>query len=133
MSAPSPHKTSTGAPTGPRPGLDPQALARLRELDPDGRQGVVPRVLAAFETSLARMLTQLQVERDEPDAAVVASVAHMLKSSSASVGALALASTCADVERRIRQGDLSSLQRDIGRLIADGEDALVAVGAILRS
>ncbi len=133
MSSPTPTQAPPGPPAAAKPGLDPQALARLRELDPDGRQGVVPRVLAAFETSLARMLTQLQVERDEPDAAVVASVAHMLKSSSASVGAAALASTCADVERRIRQGDVSSLQRDIGRLITDGEDALVAVGAILRA
>ena len=116
----------------PTQGLDAQALERLRELDPDGRQGVVPRVLAAFETSLVRMLTQLQAERDAPDSAVVSSVAHMLKSSSASVGALALARTCAEVEARIRSGDASEVHRDIGRLISDGEAALRAVGAILR-
>ena len=41
--------------------LDEQALARLRELDPDGRQGVVMRVLAAFETSLARMQRSITI------------------------------------------------------------------------
>jgi len=115
---------------GPR--LDPLALARLSELDPDGRHGVVNRVLAAFDTSLARMLGQLEAQADAPTAALVASIAHTLKSSSASLGALELARTCAEVEAKIRAGDTGSLQRDIGRLISDGQAALVAVGAILR-
>ena len=112
--------------------LDAAALERLRELDPDGRHGVVTRVLVAFETSLARMLTQLQNERGAEHPAVVAGVAHMLKSSSASVGALSLASACADIELRLRQGDVAALQADISRLISEGETALQAVAAILR-
>lgn len=112
--------------------LDPQALARLRELDPDGRQGVLTRVLTAFETSLMRMIAQLQAERDAGHPAVIAGVAHTLKSSSASVGALALSRICAEVEARLRSGDSSRLQSDIVRLIAAGESALLAVAAILR-
>ena len=117
----------------PKPRLDPQALARLRELDPDGRQGVLMRVLAAFETSLSRMLVQLQAERVSGHPDVVSSVAHTLKSSSASVGALGLAAACADVEARLRGGDVSALQPDIARLISEGESALAAVSAMLRS
>ena len=63
--------------------LDAGALARLRERDPDGRHGVVMRVMKAFETSLTRMLGQLtgQMGGTGPaDPAVVASVAHTLKS-----------------------------------------------------
>lgn len=112
--------------------LDPRALAQLRELDPDGRHGVLMRVLAAFETSLARMLTQLQGQQPAGNAGVVAGVAHTLKSSSASVGALELAEACADVERKLRSGDASALQLDISRLISEGESALTAVTAILR-
>ena len=116
--------------------LDESALARLRELDPCGRNGVVMRVLAAFETSLARMLTRLQAERTavraDGHAAVVAGVAHMLKSSSASVGALELAKACAEIELKLRHGDASGLQGDISRLISAGESALQAVAAILR-
>jgi hypothetical protein len=119
-------------PHPPTPGLDSQALARLRELDPDGRQGVVTRVLVAFETSLTRMITQLEVEREGGDAGVVAGVAHTLKSSSASVGALSLAQACAEVEARLRKGDTSAMHLDISRLISEGEAALAAVGAILR-
>ncbi len=112
--------------------LDSQALARLRELDPDGRHGVVMRVLAAFETSLIRMLAQLRAESLQGHADVVSGVAHTLKSSSASVGALALSKACAEVEARLRAGDASALQSDIARLISEGEAALLAVGAILR-
>ncbi len=127
---------SPETPTGPAPAPEPTsfdavALERLRELDPDGRHGVLQRVLTAFETSLARMLAQLAAEREVGDASVVASVAHTLKSSSASVGAVALSQACADVERRLRSGEAGSLQADIERLLRAGGDALDTVKAML--
>jgi len=112
--------------------LDAEALARLRELDPDGRHGVVPRVFRAFESSLVRMLEQLEAQREAGDAVVVAGIAHTLKSSSASVGALVLAQTCAEVERRLRTDSLGALGGDIERLLQTGQAALVAVKAMLR-
>jgi hypothetical protein len=112
--------------------LDASALARLRELDPEGRHGVVQRVLAAFETSLARMLGQLEAQLDDPQATVVTGVAHTLKSSAASVGALRLAASCAEIERRTRDGGAPAQRHDVERLIAEGEAALAAVRAILR-
>ncbi len=112
--------------------LDAGALARLRELDPDGRHGVLARVLGAFDTSLSRMLVQLAAERDSGDPGVVASVAHTLKSSSASVGALELTRVCAEVEHRLREGRPGHLGADIERLLAAGEAALSAVRAMLR-
>ena len=120
-------------PNPPDSGLDAQALARLRELDPDGRLGVVNRVLAAFETSVQCMVTQLEAQREAGDAKVVANVAHTLKSSSASVGALSLSRACADVEAKLRKGDTSAMHLDISRLISEGQAALLAVGAILRA
>lgn len=116
----------------PAAGLDRQALARLQELDPDGRHGVVQRVLQAFETSLTRMLVQLRGELGAGQPEVVAAVAHTLKSSSASVGALALSRACAEVEARLRGGNHAALDRDITWLISEGEAALEAAGAMLR-
>ena len=122
-----------GAPATPGPApLDAGALSRLRELDPDGRHGVLQRVLAAFETSLARMLVQLAAELEDGDAGVVSAVAHTLKSSSASVGALPLSRACAEVERRLRDGLPGELAADVERLLAEGEAALVSVRAMLR-
>lgn len=121
--------------TAPEPGaviFDPVALERLRELDPDGRHGVLQRVLTAFETSLTRMLVQLAAESEGGDASVVAGIAHTLKSSSASVGATVLSQACAEVERRLRTGEPGSLEADIARLVQAGEAALVAVRAMLR-
>jgi HPt (histidine-containing phosphotransfer) domain-containing protein len=115
-----------------RPFLDAAAMARLQELDPDGRHGVVRRVLEAFDTSLTRMLAQLQAQRQEGDAKVVATIAHTLKSSAASVGALALSQSCAEVERRRREGAPSDLGADVEQLIIEGERALQAVRAMLR-
>jgi HPt (histidine-containing phosphotransfer) domain-containing protein len=112
--------------------LDPAALARLQELDPDGRHGVVRRVLVAYESSLQRMLVQL---RDAPEAAVasaLAGVAHTLKSSSASVGARELTRTCAEIESRLRAGNTSALAGDLARMVKDAEAAHRAVKAILR-
>ena len=115
--------------------LDAAALGRLRELDPDGRHGVLPRIFAAFETSLMRMLVQLDAERELGSASVVSTVAHTLKSSSASVGALALSRACADVERRLRAGEPGEpgdLDADVERLMNESEAALLAVRAMLR-
>ena len=112
--------------------LDEVALSRLRELDPDGRHGVLQRVLTAFDTSLSRMMVQLANERDEGHAAVVSTVAHTLKSSSASVGALPLARACADIEKRLREGIPGDLGADVERLLREGEAALDSVRAMLR-
>jgi HPt (histidine-containing phosphotransfer) domain-containing protein len=115
--------------------LDAVALARLRELDPDGRHGVVMRVMKAFETSLTRQLGQLSAQLADSacrDPAVVASVAHTLKSSSASVGALSLARACAEIEQGVRSGTLTELDAPVRRLVAECEAALAAVTAMLR-
>jgi HPt (histidine-containing phosphotransfer) domain-containing protein len=113
------------------PGLDPAALERLRELDPDGRHGVIRRVLLAYEGSLARMLLQFRSELGQGRAAAVAQLAHTLKSSSASVGALALSQQCADVERRHRVDHAEGLDDDLRLLITESELALLAVRAML--
>lgn len=113
--------------------LDATALARLRELDPDGRHDVLARVLATFDRSLERMLQQLAVDRSQSNARMVADIAHTLKSSSASVGALRLAQACADVERRLRLHTPGDLQHDIDRLLAEGAAALAAVRAMRKA
>ena len=125
--------TPTASPAAPPPRLDETALGRLRELDPDGRQGVMRRVLQAFDISLSRMLVQLAAEREGGNSAVVSGVAHTLKSSAGSVGALPLAAVCAAVEKRQHgAGDSRHLRVDVDQLQAEGQAALQAVRAMLR-
>lgn len=111
--------------------LDEKALARLRELDPDGRHGVVARVLTAYENSLVRQLELMRAELAAPRAAVLGGLTHTLKSSSASVGALAFSRACEAFEQRSRAG-ATAQTHDVAELIALGEAALVAVRTILR-
>jgi len=121
------------APAAPTPAhvLDEGALARLRELDPDGRHGVVPRVLTAYETALVRQIGQMRAELEAPQSQALAVLAHTLKSSSASVGALALARACESLERRVREG-ATAKTHDVAELITLAEAALRAVRSILR-
>jgi histidine phosphotransfer protein HptB len=115
------------------PKLDEQALARLRELDPDGRHGVMQRVLQAYETSLERQLAKAVEALAAGDAAAVGGIAHMLKSSSASVGALTLAARCAEIDRAVRAGTLTDLGAEVETLLAEGKRALLAVRAMLHA
>lgn len=112
--------------------LDERALARLRELDPDGRNRVLPRVLEAFEGSLLRMTDQLRQPSAEQDPRLVTGVAHTLKSSAASVGALALSATCAEIETRLREQPATQLSAEIAQLLTAADGALLAVRAMLR-
>lgn len=97
--------TGTGS-SGPAatPALDAAALARLAELDPTGQSRLVERVLESFKTSVARLRPQWVAARVANDHAGLRMVVHTLKSSSASIGALALAARCAEVETMIRLG-----------------------------
>lgn len=93
---------SAHAATSTATGLDAEALARLSELDPKGENKLLERVLRAFQTSAARLMPQLETARLAKDRATVRLVAHTLKSSSASIGALELSQVCAQVEALIR-------------------------------
>lgn len=99
--------------------LDAQALARLRELDPKGENQLIDRVLRAFETSVDRLLPQLEAARASGDRAGIRHVAHTLKSSSASIGALALSQHCATVEGLIRENSADDLQAPLTALVAE--------------
>jgi histidine phosphotransfer protein HptB len=112
--------------------LDAQALARLQELDPGGQGGLVARVLATYAASLQRLLEQLRVARDAADRTAVRLVAHTLKSSSASVGALALSARCAEAEHRLRDGDDDGLEALLDALAEEGARVLAAVQHILK-
>ena len=107
--------------------LDAQALARLRELDPGGKAGLLDRVLKTYAQSLGRLLDQLRAARGAGDGAAIRHVAHTLKSSSASVGALELSALCADVEARLRDDRLQGLEAQLDRMLAEGERILAGL------
>jgi HPt (histidine-containing phosphotransfer) domain-containing protein len=99
--------------------LDAVALDRLRQLDPGNRSGLLKRVLQTYTHSLERLLVQWHAARAAGDAQAMRGLAHTLKSSSASVGALGLSALCADVEARFRDGPRQGLDAQLDALAAE--------------
>jgi CheY-like chemotaxis protein/HPt (histidine-containing phosphotransfer) domain-containing protein len=122
-----------GTPAGDAtPVLDAAALARLTELDPSGANRLLDRVLKAFEVSVARLRPQLDAARAGGDRATIRLVAHTLKSSSASIGALQLSQLCAQVETAIRLETEANLEPRLDALDAALTGALRAIAALLK-
>jgi HPt (histidine-containing phosphotransfer) domain-containing protein len=113
--------------------LDPEAIRRLRELDPGGSNKLLERVVAAYSNSLERLLPDLARARaaDPPDFAVIRHVSHTLKSSSASLGALALAARCADIETLAREGESQDLPAQLDAMLLDIHQVRAALAALL--
>jgi HPt (histidine-containing phosphotransfer) domain-containing protein len=113
------------------PVLDAASLQQLQELDPTGANRVVERVLRAFEASLARLLPQARQALAQGDLGTVRHVAHTLKSSSASVGALQLSRCCADIESLLRAQQSDGLNERLAALDDEGQRVRQAVRALL--
>ncbi len=107
--------------------LDPQALQRLRELDPTGASQLIERVGKAFNTSVARLVPQLRAAQAAADAAGIRHVAHTLKSSSASIGAVKLSRLCAEMEAMARQGETEGMHEQISALCIEIDAVLDAL------
>ena len=112
--------------------LDAPAIARLRELDPDGANKLMERVVAAYMKSLERLLPDLAAARvGELNLTVVRHVSHTLKSSSASLGALALAQRCGEIETMARNGQIDGLDVLLDAMLIDIAKVRVALLALL--
>lgn len=111
--------------------LDPAALARLGELDPTGESQLLARVLRAFQTSVARLRPQADAARAGGDQAGVRLVAHTLKSSSASIGALHLSQLCAQIETTIRTATNDDLDTQLDAFGAELDAVLAAIEQLL--
>lgn len=137
--SPLPAADEPGAPCEAVPTLDAAALERIRALDPDGRHGVLVRVLQAFETSLQRSLQALEAASAAADLDTLARLAHTLKSSAASVGALGLSQRCAEVEAALREQRAHpdhpavDLPAATEQILSEARRALTATAAMLRS
>ena len=107
--------------------LDPDALRKLRDLDPSGSSRLVERVFSAFEQSVARLRPQLLAAASSGDAGGLRHVAHTLKSSSASIGAIKLSSLCAEMEASAREGRILGMTERTDELCAELDAVLEAV------
>ncbi len=113
--------------------LDDVALDKLRSLDPSGRAGILQRVLRTYDGSLQKLMLQFEDAARGGDVQGLRHVAHTLRSSSASVGAMRLSARCGEVEALIREGHLDRLPPALESMRVESRLVAVAVRAMLDS
>lgn len=110
--------------TGEGGGLDPAALAQLRETAGDA--SLMRQLIDAFLENAPRLVGELAAD----DAEEVRRAAHTLKSNARTFGAADLADLCQTLEERARAGELDGVA-DLARQIEERyERAAVALGAV---
>ncbi len=104
--------------------IDVTALQRLTELT--GERAFVEELLVEFRRETASLLDQLRAAGPD-DLADVRRHAHSIKSSAANVGAVALSSAAAELERSAASGDTVRVAELLGELEHSASTALVAL------
>ncbi len=133
IQAPAASPTPAAGPLQPEHIFDAEALQRLRELDPRGDNRLFERVSKAFETSAGRLMPQLMDAFHANDTTAIGHVAHTLKSSSASLGALKLSHLCAEIEAMIRRQTGEDLSQHVHDVVAETDRVLVGLRLLLES
>jgi two-component system sensor histidine kinase/response regulator len=99
----------------PRVPVDIAVLEDLVGRDPD----VIQEFLRAFWVSTAKTASEISAACESKDTALVADLAHKLKSPARSVGALHLADLCEELQRAAAASDLTMLLATLPRFEAE--------------
>lgn len=97
-------------------GIDPTALDGLRELENEGGPGLVTAMAGLFFRDTVARLGSLRRAIDSADAVGIERGAQSLKGSSSSVGAIAMAQMCGELEEEGRVGDMEGASKTLARI-----------------
>lgn len=113
--------------------LDPGALSQLLDLDEDGL--VFVEIVETFLRDAPRHVAAMESAIHHQDAKLLDRAAHTLKATSATVGAMALAAICKEVEHCGRSGMIDPARESLPRIreeLAHADEALQREMARLR-
>jgi len=110
--------------------LDHSAIEAVRQLDPDGNDRLLSRLIALYRDDSSQLLADLDNAMRSGDADGVARAAHTLKSSSANLGATNVAAIARQIEHSARSGDLKELSSSVTKLRAQRTVALSELEAL---
>ena len=110
--------------------LDTSAIDAVRQLDPDGQDRLLSRLIALYRDDSSQLLADMENGMKVGDADVVARAAHTLKSSSANLGATNVAAIARLIEHSARNGDITELPSSMTKLRAQRTVALSELEAL---
>jgi len=96
--------------------LDVGTLAQLSAIQRNGRPGFMDQVITLFLLTAPSMIKDLQVAAGTDEVVALHHVSHSLRSCSAVIGALSLASLCEELEAVARDGSVSDANARIGAI-----------------
>lgn len=108
--------------------LDDSVLSTLIELGGEDDPGLVRDLIELFRADADARVEAIRVACEQDDAETMARAAHALKSSSASLGALAFAEACRDLERAVTSAaGIDEAARRVIRMFPEVMSALDAL------
>jgi two-component system sensor histidine kinase/response regulator len=113
--------------------LDHSAIEAVRQLDPDGNDRLLARLIALYRDDSSQLLADMDNAMKSGDSESVARAAHTLKSSSANLGATNVAAIARQIEHAARGGDINDLANSITKLRAQRTVALSELEALENS
>ena len=113
------------------PAIDRSFFAQFRELDPTGGLGLVARIMRVFADTSGESVDRLRAATQDGDAEAVRQAAHSLKSSSANVGAAALAARLKDIELWGKEGRLHDVRNALDAVTGEYERVIGEIHTLL--
>jgi signal transduction histidine kinase/DNA-binding response OmpR family regulator len=110
--------------------LDNAAIEAVRQLDPDGKDRLLSRLIALYRDDSSQLLADIDNGLKSGDAEAIARAAHTLKSSSANLGATGVAAIARQVETSARAGEIADLAGAVTKLRAQRTVALSELEAL---
>jgi signal transduction histidine kinase/DNA-binding response OmpR family regulator len=110
--------------------LDHSAIDAVRQLDPDGQDRLLSRLIALYRDDSSQLLADMENALKVGDTENVARAAHTLKSSSANLGATNVAAIARQIEHAARGGDITELPASMTKLRAQRTVALSELEAL---
>jgi two-component system sensor histidine kinase/response regulator len=113
--------------------LDMSVLDRIREMEQRGASRLLERLIATYLATAARLVLEAERALEHSDADALRHAVHTLKSSSANLGASALAQHFGGLELHARSRQVHAARRDWPAARAEYERAAQALRSLLAS
>ncbi|HPU50644.1 MAG TPA: ATP-binding protein [Burkholderiaceae bacterium] len=111
--------------------IDLTLIASLQELDPDGESGLMRELFQCFLDAAERSVDEVETAILAGDTEALGRAAHGLKSSSANVGALALAECYRTLEQHAREQRIDEARATLARVRREHQRAVTHLRELL--